>query len=347
MTSPILPIVFTDATLNDGDTVYPIKVSIDENLVPVSTATLTTTRDIVYNRKQVFKLYNAHGLAGYYRIQSMDIDYGNDTISYQLENMIAEIGDWCIFAAVSGNKAAATAIRNLWNGSDSTASYRGTSWQLGSMTALSGMTVEMDAKNRDNLLSSILDVLDGCPGVYIKPDFSTYPWTLNFAKLDSGNASDVAYGHLSRNIGSARVNLDFTDLCTRVRYYYESWRSYTADQSYRDAYGLVEGTVSTSSASSLARAQYMAQEYLRKNQEPRISISISGQDLYSITGVSQDKLEVGKLFKLFVPELQNNVFRNITKLSWNDVYGDPLNVSVTLGEEDPTLWAYLKAIKKK
>lgn len=349
---PLASSAFGMAFQQKAKVIYPIKLAINETMVPVSTATMVMPREAeLFGRNYVFKLFTAAGVSGYYRVQSFDIDYSSDTVTYQLEHMIAEVGDWCIMQAHSGNYAAATAIRRLWRGSDASGtsddSYRGDHWVLGDMTVMDGVTVELEASNRANLLTSLLDVMDGLPGIYMDFDYSEYPWIIDFSSMSASAYQDRAHGRLSRNISSANVSFDFTDLCTRARYVYSgTWRVYNAEEQ-QGLYGIVEGTASTSGASSLARAQYMAKEFLRKNQEPRISISMSGQDLYAITGITPDRLKIGKLFTLFVPELDTTITRNITSLKWNDVYNDPLNVSVTLGEEDPTLWAYLKSIKKK
>ena len=357
MSDVCLPMVYehTDTTHHGGRIIYPIKVSIDETMVPASTATMTMPRGELFTRNQVFMLYTISGLSGHYRIRSIGLDCPNDIITYQLEHMVAEVGDWCVMQDQSGNYSATNAIRRLWRGSDTSSTsddgYRGTDWQLGSVTALSGITVELDAKKGDNLLSAILKVLDGCPGVYMTFNYETSPWSINFARINEANYGDYqdvsVNGLLTRNVSTAKVTWDFTDLCTRVRYKYSNtWYVYTADQTYRDKYGIAEEAMSTSGSSSLASAQYKAQEFMRKNQEPRLSISITGEDMYPVTGKESDRLEVGKLYKLVVPELGNK-YRNIIKLSRPDVYGEPRKVSITLGDADPTLWGYLGNIKKK
>ena len=346
----VMPKNFMTQT-TESKIIYPVRVTIDESIEPVSTATITMPRDgTVLGRDVVFKLYKATGEAGYFRVQSIDIDYSSNTIVYQLESMFAEVGDWCIMQKQSGSYSAANAIRRLWRGSDASATsddgYRGSDWVLGDMTALTG-TVELQAANRSNLLTSILDVLGGLPSIYLDFDWSDWPWKVNFKALDE-SADGIAHGRLDRNIGGARISLDYTDLCTRVRYYYDSsWRQYTADQEHQDAYGIVEEKLDVNGAETLARAQYMAKEHLEKMQDPRTSISLTAYELSAITGVKADEFKIGKIFELHVPEFDYVLRRNITRMTWNDVYGDPLNVNITLGEDDPSLWAYLKPIKKK
>ena len=335
-----------------AEKITPISVSINEDIVPVSTATLVMPLgEELITRMHIVQLFTPNGETACYRIRSMDVDHSNDTVTYQLDHMFAEVGDFCVMAKHTGNYAAATAIRRLWRGADASSndddSYLGGKWVLGDLTALSGITVEMNVGNRTNLLTGVLDIMDGCPGTYLEFDFSEYQWTVNVSSMDNAATQDRAFGRLSRNVASARVSFDYTDLCTRVRYYYDSWHMTTASEELRRKYGLSEVLVSTSGESSLARAQYVAKEYLRKNQEPHINISIDGADLSSITGETFDKFKIGKLFTLYVPELDTDVTRNITRLSWPDVYGDPTRCSITLGEDDPTLWAYLKSIKKK
>lgn len=331
--------------------IHPIQVSIDLNITPLSTATIVMPRDKPLNRSGYIELFTASGSAGFFRIRSPEIVYENDTITYELEHAVAEVGDWLVKTKQEGSMNAKTALRRIWRGTDSTSTsddnYRGDKWQLGDMTSIGDITVELSVDHED-VLSAMLDVMDALPGIYMQFDFTTSPWTINFVSRENPVVQDYAYGRLSRNVSSATVTYDDTDLCTRVYYEYgDTWRTYTSPAEITDLYGIVERTVSTSGESSLARAQYVAKEFLRKNREPKIAIQISGQELSAITGVSEDKLEIGKLFKLYVPELETDAARNITALSWANVYDDPLGVEVTLGDEDPTLWGYIRYLNKK
>ena len=85
----------------------------------------------------------------------------------------------------------------------------------------------------------------------------------------------------------------------------------------------------------------------RKNSEPKISIEITAEELAAITGFPSDKFKLGQLLRFRLPEYDKIIERSITGISWDDVYNNPMSATVTCGEDDPTLWGYVKALRGK
>ena len=111
-------------------------------------------------------------------------------------------------------------------------------------------------------------------------------------------------------------------------------------------YGLIEREVSTGSDYTPDEAIRVATEYIRKHKRPKISVEISAQELSSITGESLDSFTIGKLFRLVLPEYNTTVEKNVTKLSFSDVYGKPEVITVTLADEEDTAINYLHELDK-
>ena len=191
-------------------------------------------------------------------------------------------------------------------------------------------------------------MLEQVPDVMMTFDFSTTPWTLDFANLESVFSANSAEGRLSRNVESARIIYDDSELCTRV--YYEHAVSGSEDGSteweYMDAdtistYGLVEREVSTGGDYTAAEATRVATEYLRKHKNPKITIEISAEDLSGITSEPLDAFVIGKLFRLQMTDYGISVEKNITAMSWDDVYGDPQSITVNLADPEDTAISYI------
>lgn len=336
---------------------YPISVSIDLSLVPLSTARIVLPLKDELNFGDYVRLFTMSGEAGLFRVTGCEYIFENSTAEYELEHAVSEVGDWIVTAKYDTKVTVRTAINRLFNGeSGASANYLGDLWELGDVSALpNDIYVELSV-DRDDVLSSMLEVLEAVPDVWMEfeyPDRRNFPtpakWKINFVKDDGETwAESETVGRLGQNIASASVTYDFTDLCTRVHYDFDdTWRSYTAPDEYIQKYGQVRRSISTSGESSLDRAKYVAQEYLRMNQEPKVHIEIGGEDLMKISGSTADELILGKPYRFYIPEKDITIQRRITALSWGDVYGDPANVNVTLGDDDPSLWAFMNEKRRK
>jgi hypothetical protein len=87
--------------------------------------------------------------------------------------------------------------------------------------------------------------------------------------------------------------------------------------------------------------------YIEDHKNPRISVNIQAVELCHITGESMDKVTIGKLYRLALPDYGVTVEDNITSIAWNDVYGDPSSVIVNLGAEEDTVVTFLHNLDAK
>lgn len=338
---------------------YPISVSLDMSLTPLSTARITLPLGADLQRGDYVKLFTLNGDAGMFRVTSYELIFENNTAEYELEHAISEVGDWIVLAKYDSRVTVRTAIRRLFYGaSGASPNYGGDFWELGDDSILpEDIYVELSADHED-VLSCMLDIMEAVPDIWMEfeypgtmtiPPASAYKWKINFKKDDGQTwAESETVGRLGQNIASASVSYDDTDLCTEVYYDFEdTWRSYSAPAEIIAQYGTVRRSISTSGESSLDRAKYVAQEYLRMNQEPKVHIEISGEDLMRISGSSADELILGKPYRFYIPERDITIQRRITGLSWADVYDNLASVNVTLGDDDPSLWAFMNEKRRK
>lgn len=325
--------------------IRPISASVNLQMTPLSYCSIELPPDESVPARGYIEMFTPLGSAGIYRVRSPQEAYGADTVTAELEHAIVEVGDYIVQNDYDEMMGAEAAMRAIWQ------SYRGTRWQLGLTVFLGTQQVAVQAKHT-RVLEAMLAILNQCPDVMMTFNFSTTPWTVAFARKST---TVTAEGRLSRNVSSARIVYDDTELCTRA--YYENPATDASGEptttwTYMDAdtiseYGIVERTVSTGSKYSQSEAERVATEYLRQHKRPRATIDISAEELYTTTGETWDKVEIGKKFRLALPDYDTTVEEFITALSWKDVYGSPQDMNVRLGDEEDTAVTFLHDLDAK
>lgn len=321
--------------------VTPVTLSITQNITPLDTASITLLWGDALPARSYVELFTPNGSAGMFRVRSPHDGYGNETATAELEHMISEVGDWIVKEEISEMIGAETAVRRLFS------HYKGGRWVLGDISALGSDLVACEAKY-ERVLDTILSVLEQKPDCMMTFDFSVKPWRMNIVKKGT---EVTAEGRLSRNVSTASVGYDDSELITRVWYQtYDAKKN--ATWTHRDAptlnqYGVVEGTVRTSSDMTVAEIDLMVNTYIREHQHPRISVNIQGNELSQITGENLDRFTVGKLMRLNLVDYGVTVEENITSLTWNDPYSNAYSVSVNLGAEEDTVFTFLHNLDSK
>lgn len=319
-----------DANLREVRRLHPYAESINEKIVPLSYATLDISKDESVPNRSFIELFTPYGSAGVYRARLPKEDCVNNTISLQLEHSVAEIGDYLITDAINEELSVTNAFRKAFS------YYRGNRWKLGSINVGNIVLLNVDY---ENVLETLIGILDQVPQYYMTFDFSTIPWTLNISQKTT---IVTAEGRITRNITSAIVNRDDKDLCTRA--YVRGLPKPVGREDdenavgYIDAdtigiYGLVEREVSSGSDLTEEQARRVAENYLSTHKYPKLSIEIDGIDLSSITGETLDKFEIGKRFRLAVPDNEIVLDDVISAVSWFDAYNNPEVVRIVVGQE--------------
>lgn len=330
---------------------HPLKVSVTLNITPLSYASMELPVGEYLPARGYVEIFTSMGSAGVFRVRSPQDAYGNDQTSAELEHAIVEVGDWCVLQKYDEMMAASTAMTTIFS------HYRGSKWKLGNVSALGTQQIAVNA-DHDRVLEAMLALLDQVPDCMLTFDFSTSPWTVAVAKRGTTVAAE---GRLGRNISSAKVIYDDTELCTRAYYDVTDFSDisdiddeskatttwYTLDADTISKWGIVERDVNVGSGATLDEALRVAQEYIKKHKEPRISISLSAQDLSKITGEAWDTFTIGKLLRLALPEYGTTVEQVITGLDWEDVYGAPEAFTVSLAYEEDTAVNFIHDIDAK
>ena len=325
--------------IGSGKRLHPILLSVTENIIPLSNATMEVMKNEVLPVRTYVELFNVNGSVGIYRTRLPQETHGADTASIQLDHAICEVGDWMVQDAINEESTVREAFVTLFS------HYRGGLWQLGAFNATEAVTIDCDY---DNLLEQMIGILKQVPMYMMTFDFSTTPWTVSIAKkTDVVNAE----GRLSRNIASAVVKRDDKDLCTRV--YVKGLPKPAGREDDEDAigyldadtqsiYGIVEKETGSGNL-TVEQAQRIAETYLAVHKHPKLSVEIDAYDLNEITSEPLDALQIGKLYRLVIPDDGLVIENYITQITWQNVFGDPNRASVTIGDEQDAVLNFLQA----
>ena len=321
--------------LLNGNIVPCVSLSVNQSIIPLSNATMEVLKGDVLPIRTYVEITTPNGITEIYRTRQPQVTHGSDVATIQLDHAISEVGDFLIQDAIEEETTVSEAFSTIFS------HYRGTAWQLGTITASDDVTLDVDY---DNVLESLLGILEQVPQYYMTFDFTTSPWTLGIAEK---TYTVTAEGRLSRNIESAVVKYDDKDQCTRV--YVKGLPKPSGQEDDEDAIGYMDADANTIALYGIIeketgsgnlteeQATRVATAYLNAHKLPKKSVEINGDDLSEITGESLDSFVTGKLFRLAIPQDGQVVEDYITKVSFQDIISSSYADVIIGDEQDATL----------
>ena len=318
--------------VSDGRRLNVIDATVNINIMPLSTATVTLPDDETLAMRSWVEMFTSRGSAGVFRVRAPGRSYGTGNNVYQLDHGIVEVGDYIIKESTEETKykgAANTVIRNIW------AHYGGSKWKLGTVAPTEKVEYSGDY---GNVLSALLDVMGQLPGHMMTFDFSTSPrWTLNIVARPGTVAGE---GRLDRNIKSVRISYDDSNMCTKLLCYTTQAEgsatrpSFVLNADTQSTYGVVEQSAGQDENETEADFRAKCNKFLAQHKNPLVSVNIDGIDLQAVTGEAVDGYSIGSKYRLAMPDYGLTLEETLVTLNWPSVYGDPGNVNVTLGNEE-------------
>ncbi|MBR3239584.1 MAG: phage tail protein, partial [Oscillospiraceae bacterium] len=194
---------------------------------------------------------------------------------------------------------------------------------------------KFDSDTLLDALETVSNSLDECWWSY---DFSSYPFKLNMTRKPAGVACELRSG---RNLTALTKTIDTSGMYTRM-YPIGKDDLHISGGGYveknANLYGVVAKVDTDSSLETEAELQAWANERLAKHAEPLVTIDVEGLELADATGEPLDKLTLGRLCRIPLPEFGANIEERITELSYQDKLHQPEVVKITLAnsQEDVT-----------
>ena len=324
-----LPEVYDLANKKPVRILHPSRVSCDLALKSISTARIETTIDDGLKFGEWVKIYYPNDEFGIFRANVPENSYESGKAAITLDHGMATLSDNIINVGDSHDEDGISQP-TYFEGTVTQVftkllSYQKTKhWTLGTVETNEHIKVEVDF---DNLLTKLNDSMSLIPDYYLKYDQSVYPWKIHIVKYP---ATVTAEGRLSRNVTSAKVRYDDSDLCTRV--YCEALSAGKMDSANISKYGIREQRYYLQDVSD-ADAQKACRRYLKNRENPKISVTIEGGDFSKLTGVSLDRVKMGDLYRLVIPSYNVTIKEQIVRIAYTDIVSRPYELSITLGRD--------------
>ena len=208
-------------------------------------------------------------------------------------------------------------------------------WVLGQFDFNVSNPYKFDGDTLYDALETVSDSLDGAWWSY---DFSSYPFKLNITRAPSGVACELRAG---RNLNTLTKTVDKSSMYTRF-YPIGADDLHISGGGYVEKnvnlYGVVSKVETDQTLTTEAELRAWANERLNKHAEPRVTITAEGVELADATGEPLDRLTLGRICRIPLPEFSTNIEERITEISYPDKVHQPENVKLTLAnsQEDVT-----------
>ena len=276
-----------------------------------------------------------------WRVRSVDTDYNTKTQTVQLEHIIRTLADMVLPSDVTsktmgGNAGGVTAKK--------AAQYvlkQQSVWTLGDFAFSVTQPYEFNADKLFDAMETICSVIDGCVWEY---DLTKLPFRLHIRK-ESSTLSEL---RMDRNISSLKRSIDRSRMYTRIYPIGQnnlrlSGKGYLSKN--ESSYGIVCSVQTDQSLDTEAKLKAWAQARLNRHCEPSVSVTVNGLDLSASTGEALDKLVLGRVCRVPLPEFGTVIKEHIVKLAYRDKIRDPNSVTVTLANNQEDLASIIRRDK--
>lgn len=264
-----------------------------------------------------------------WRVKSISQAYATRTPTVQLEHMINSLRDRIMFgeikpAQITGNAKATSctaeqAVRYIL-------SYQ-SDWVLGAFDY--GSVSNPYKFDGDSLFDALETVSNSLADSWWSYDMSVYPFRLNITRKSAEVGSEMRAG---RNMRTITRTIDKSGMYTRFYPTGKDDLHIPGDYVERNVnlYGVVSKIETDASIDSVEELTRWGNERLNLHAEPTVTIDVEGIELANATGVSLDRMQLGKYCRVPLPEFGTEITERIVSLTYQDKIHQPEVVKITL-----------------
>lgn len=281
-----------------------------------------------------------------WRVRSIQTDYTNDTRTLQCDHLIMTLKDYILGEVKPGDMNTANPKSAVCTAKQAI-SYilkKSDDWQIGTY-APETSTAPYNF-NGDDLYSACETVTNSLISAWWTFDFSTYPFRLNINLINTTAGCEM---RLSRNITTMRQTVDMSRMFTRF-YPVGKNNLRLAGKGYMQKntgkYGVICKTETDASKDTQRKLEDWANERLATHAEPAVTVNISGLDLSAATGEDLDRLTLGRVCRVPLPEYGTTITERITQIQWSDKIADTESVTITLANRQEDVATILNEMAK-
>ncbi len=325
-----------------SSTLHPVFLSIKDELIPCSMASMILPEGENLAYRDFVRLYTSDGDMGIYMVTAPSDAYpGNPSIT--LCHAVCLLDDVRIRGSGTLSGTLGEVVQQiLQQQTDESPLFTAGSF------ADSDINIRVEYDD-DTLLSLIKTACTRAYDQRLTIDQTTTPWVIGSVSVPT---TPTAEGRFTRNLESVHIDTDGDDQCTRLVVVHTDWSSGEKTYTTHDAdtisqYGVIEDVWSVPYGATEEDVNAYIDELLRQRGEPTVSIDIDGYDLHTATGETLDGFDAGDLMRCCLPEYKTTVNARITTVEYPDVYGSPDARRVSLRNKTQTLADLLIEIKKE
>ena len=325
MTKTRLPRLL-DGELKELDRLHALRLSLTQNLAPLSTASMELPPGQAVKLRQLVELFTPHGSAGVFRITAVQSTSGGVS-KVTLSHGLCTLSD----AMLSGSGESTGTARDILTAILATQ----TTWALGSCeTDDTPLTWSWD---NSNTLEALTDLMAELPEHYLAFDQSALPWKLHVLKLTDAAACECK---LNRSMTGITIKEDDSQLCTRLTIPNVD-APMNADTI--GTWGVISRVLEADPDLPQDMLLRAAQAYLEENKNPKLTISIDAVELARRTGDPFDRFTCGKMCRTSLDD-GAPIHQRIVRLQYTDLIGSPDVCKITLASTASTASAAIAGL---
>lgn len=199
-----------------------------------------------------------------------------------------------------------------------------------------------------DIYADLRNMTEAVPDCQWEFDFNTWPWTVSLKAWPVTASMEM---RMHRNLSTLQITVDRSEMYTRAypmgknNLHIDDVNSGVPYVEMNTAtWGVVSQVIMESSISDPALLLSWAQNQLRKNAQPKVTVSISGFELSQSTGETMDRLTIGRICRVPLPEYETTVTERLVELSWKNCMAEEDAITCTLANEHKTLSGMLYEI---
>ena len=334
--------------LLDGHSLTPLKPVQAETMQLTlkerdSTASFTPTDMDGIGIGSWFLIDKGPGSGTVWRVKSIRTVYATNTPTVELEHAVNMLRDRILFGEVKSTDISGGSTCTAKQAAQYILRQQG-DFTLGAFDFNVSNPYKFDG---DSLYDALETVSNSLEGAWWSYDFSTYPFKLNITRKPDGVACEMREG---RNLTAITKSIDRSSMYTR---FYPIGKDdlHLPGGGYVEKnvnlYGVVSKVETDQTMETEAELRAWANERLSKHAEPRLSISVEGLELAEATGESLDRLTLGRICRVPLPEFSTNIEERITEITWQDAVHQPEAVRMTLANSQEDITKIIEESMKK
>ena len=306
-----------DSSLQAVRAIYPEKISVNENLAPLSDATIDGARELCQaSVGDLVRVDTGDGSPAVYRVQEAE-ETEPGRVTLYMQHALCTLAD-AILPGKSTKQGSASELLAELLGAQTEVW-----WALGTVEVPEDRVLKWEC-DYTNVLQGLCDLLDELSGYALGFDMTSKPFTLSVLALSDEDGCEC---RLNRNIQSLTVTEDRSELCTRL---YPTNGGTPIDADTIGEYGVISRSLSVEKGLTEDEIQAEAQRMFDAHKHPAVTVTIDAHDLSSITGEDMDSLVPGRVCRVCLPDRGRTIRQRIISRAYADLLGEPGRVTLTL-----------------